>query len=429
MSQLNFPISAPRAGAICAAAGNVTDRDLEARCVAGPIDPASASVHKRVLVVDDDAGARLVLGELLCGAGFTVETAESGASALKKVHEHPPDIIFTDLHMPGMDGIELCSALQALDADLPVVILTAFEDVPSAVKGLRAGAVDYLMKPVEFEAVLLSVQRAFERRAAKVEREQLRARNDELCEQATSALRAYEDLLSIVCHDLRNPLSVICLQAQRLATVDMPRHPEVDQRGPDLRDMAASILRNATCMERLIADLLDTSRLQNGHLSLDCAAHSLAHLLDDVSELRPLALSKQIDLQVRRRTERLLSCDRGRLGQVLANLVGNAIKFSPKSSSIHVFAEDAEGGVQFAVRDDGPGIPRDAIPRIFDRFWQSKEGGLSGAGLGLYIAKGIVERHGGRLWVESQPGVGSTFYAFVPDAPMPVRQSIEASTA
>jgi signal transduction histidine kinase len=367
---------------------------------------------ERVLVVDDDPGARLALCELLGGAGFSVTTADGGASALRLASEQTPDVILTDLQMPDMSGIELCRALQARDAELPVIILTGFQDMSSAVDGLRAGAVDYLTKPLQLEAVLLSVQRALERRAANVERARLRARNEELYLQAVSALRANEDLLSVICHDLRTPLNVIGLQAEVVATRALSSCLQ-----PELGKAAASILRNAGCMDRLLADLLDTSRLQHGQLRLDYATHSSCDLLDDVFELRPLALSKQIDLHIERSTDRRVTCDRGRLRQVLANLVGNAIKFSPPHTCIRVITQVDDGNIQFAVRDEGPGIEPQALRRIFDRFWQSEPYGRSGAGLGLYIAKGIVERHGGRIWVESQVGAGSTFHFTIPCVP------------
>ncbi len=368
--------------------------------------------HTRVLIVDDDRGARLGLQRILCDEGLDARTAESGAAALEMVREDPPDVVLTDLHMPGMDGIELCRALKDLDADLPVVVVTAFGDTPSAVNGLRAGAADFLAKPVDVQAVCTSVQRAVERRAAKIERELLRERTHELYLQALSAVRAYEGVLSIVSHDLRNPLNVVSLQAQRLAKLSLP-----SEQHRDAQAISASILRATDRMDHLIADLLDASRVQSGHLRIDREVHPLSRLLGDVSDLRPLALQKQIDLQIQRPPEdRPIFCDRARIGQVFANLVANAIKFSPEKRPILVFAEDVEGGVRFAVRDEGAGIAPDIVPRIFDRFWRSNESGSSSVGLGLYIAKGIVDGHGGRIWVESQLGVGSTFYVLVPDA-------------
>lgn len=369
--------------------------------------------HTRIMVVDDDEGARLAMQKLLGGEGFVVDLAESGTSAARKVREAAPDVVLTDLQMPEMDGIALCRALHDWSPDLPVIVVTAFADLDSAVNALRAGAEDYLLKPVDFETMLLTIKRALERRAAKIEREQLRARAQELYQQTLSAVHAHEEILSIVSHDLRNPLGVILMAAKLLAGCEQER---------DVQAVAARITRGATRMQRLIADLLDESRIRSGHLRLEYETHSLSQLLADLSELRPLAQQKRIHLDIRPPDpDRLLCCDRTRVSQVLDNLVANAVKFSPQESTVSIFADDTREGVRFAIRDEGPGIAADALPKIFDRFWQSKAGGRTGVGLGLYIVKAIVKAHGGHVWVESQLGFGSTFYVVLPRSLAPVR--------
>lgn len=367
--------------------------------------------HTRVTVVDDDPAARGALRALLSDEGFTVETAQSGAIALRMIRESPPDVVLTDLKMPEMDGIALCRALHELSPRLPVIVVTAFVDIASVVDALRAGAEDYLVKPLEFDAMLISIQRAIGRRAAEVEREQLRLRTDELYHQAISAARAHEEVLSVVSHDLRNPLAVILLRARELADLATSA-----PQGQELQASTTSILRSAQSMERLIADLLDESRIKTGQLRIECESHSLVQLLGDISELRPLAQQKKISIDIRLpERERVVHCDRTRLNQVFGNLLANAIRFSPERSTIFVFAEERNGEVQFSVRDEGAGIAAELLPRIFDPFWQSKAHGRGGLGLGLYIVKGIVEAHGGQVGVRSQLGLGSTFSFSIPD--------------
>lgn len=234
-------------------------------------------------------------------------------------------------------------------------------------------------------------------------------KRDDAPGEALSTSAAYEDMLSIVCHDLRNPLAAIALHAARL------RRSVTGREEGELLDSVTAILRSTVCMERLISDLLDTSCIKSGRLSVDLAAHSLNDLLENVLELRPLALANGIDLLIQPRANRLIYCDPTRMGQVLFNLVGNAIKFGPRGTTVHLSADDTEDGLQLSISDEGPGIARELIPRIFERFWRGHGG--EGVGLGLHIAKRIVEQHGGRLWVESQLGVGSTFYVFLPVPP------------
>lgn len=374
--------------------------------------------HTRILVVDDEPAPRGVLAELLRLDGYLVELAATGTAAWKMVQESPPDLVLTELNMPELDGIGLCRRVHDVCPDLPVVVVTAMADMTSALAALRAGAEDYLMKPLDIETLLLTLERATQRRAVKVEREQLRARTEELHQQTLSAARAHQEVLSIVSHDLRNPLGVVIMAAHELGLVAASlEHAQVVQ------TIAASILRNSNTMQRLIADLLDESRIRTGHLALVCEAHSLSQLLADTLELRALARQKRMRIQiVAPAQEGLVTCDRLRMGQVLGNLIGNAIKFGRENSTVTVSSEQANGEVTFSVRDEGVGIPAEALPKIFDQFWQARAGIRSGVGLGLYIVKGIVEAHGGRIWVESELGVGSTFHVHIPSLRLEPRQ-------
>jgi signal transduction histidine kinase len=182
------------------------------------------------------------------------------------------------------------------------------------------------------------------------------------------------------------------------------------------------ILRGTARMERLIADLLDESRIRSGRLSLECESHSLSQLLEDVCELRPLAQNKRIviDIVASERAGRV-HCDRLRIGQALGNLVANAIKFSPEGSTVTVSAGASDGRVTFSVRDRGGGIAPEAVASVFDQFWQAKQGRRSGVGLGLYIVKGIAEAHGGEIRVISHLGIGSTFHLEIPERAAEVR--------
>lgn len=369
-------------------------------------------VHTRILIVDDDPHAYQALQLLLKAEGYLVHLAESAAQAFEMIDRVRPDVVLTDLQMPEMDGIALCRGLHAHRPRLPVIVITGFADTSTAVRALQAGAEDYLTKPVDFDELLVSIQRAIERHAASVERQQLRARTEQLYQQALAAVEAHEEIVSIVAHDLRNPLGVISLWAQQLVQAESSK-----ELGEGAKKGLSSILRNAQRMERLVADLLDESRLRTGRLPLEYGYHLLSQLLADVAELRPLAQQKRVRLEVvPPARDRILHCDRARVGQVLGNLLANAIKFSPVGGTVTVSVNDDGAGSRFAVHDDGPGIAPDALPKIFDRFWQSKKGDQAGVGLGLHIVKGIVESHGGQVSARSHLEGGSTFYVSLPEA-------------
>jgi signal transduction histidine kinase len=227
---------------------------------------------------------------------------------------------------------------------------------------------------------------------------------------AEAATRARDDLLAVVAHDLRNPLNTIHMGSS-LALEMLAQQPDaVGRRQFEI------IQRSAEHMNRLIQDLLDATRLQSGQLTLDRAPVTPRAIVDDALEiLHPLAAHADIDLIADVREDLPpMSADRMRLQQVLSNLIGNALKFTPARGRIIVEACEEHGAMCFVVADTGQGIAPDQLPHIFGRFWQARSTDRRGLGLGLSIAKGIVEAHGGSIHVESEPGRGSRFVFTVP---------------
>jgi len=224
------------------------------------------------------------------------------------------------------------------------------------------------------------------------------------------AIGARDDVLGIVAHDLRNPLSSIMMAA---SAMDRPGS-EPDRRDRTPRDI---IQRSAKRMNQLIEDLLDVAQLEVGQLKLEPTHLSAADLVREVVTMQtPLAEAENVELRFQVGDDvRAVWADHRRLLQVFENLIGNAIKFSKPGGRIVVRAAPKERNVVFSVSDTGPGIAPEAVAHIFDRFWQAatRERRL-GAGLGLQITKGIVEAHGGRIWVESELGRGTTFFFTIP---------------
>jgi len=229
-------------------------------------------------------------------------------------------------------------------------------------------------------------------------------------EHAEWANEQKEQLLSMVSHDLRDPLHSLKLSVsvvQRTLGSQFPGKTEMVLSGME---------RSLERMNRLIVDLLAMARLESGDVALNIETHRAADLLRDVWEiLQPLAQEKSIRLEMN--TEPLeVQCDRDRILQVLSNLVGNAVKFTPQGGQVHMSAQRWSDGVCFVVKDTGQGIPVEHLKFIFDRFWQARQTRRLGTGLGLAIAKGMVEAHGGRIWVESELSKGSTFRFTLPRA-------------
>jgi PAS domain S-box-containing protein len=243
------------------------------------------------------------------------------------------------------------------------------------------------------------------------ERVALAIENGILYRTALQATQLRDDMLGVVAHDLRNPLSVIIIQSAALRR-------EPDPKGRNQQSLDA-IHRSATRMRRLIQDLLDVSLIESGQLGGERTRVPVRNLLEEAFEAqRPLAAAASLD--VRLDVERDLPDvwgDPHRILQVLDNLVGNAIKFTPAGGRITISAaRGGPGEAVFRVADNGLGIAANALPHVFDRFWQARKGAHEGAGLGLPIAKGIVEAHGGRIWVESTLGSGTSFFFTIPTA-------------
>ena len=224
--------------------------------------------------------------------------------------------------------------------------------------------------------------------------------------EAEAAVRSRDDVLSVVSHDLRNPLSTIAMSASLLGDRDIPL--SADQQ----RKQVEIIGRSAQRMNRLIQDLLDVARIEGGRLAMNCRCEDvLALAREAVDAFRPIAEEKSLvlDCQVPEDAGAVLA-DRDRVLQLLSNFLNNAVKFSPRAGRITLrVTRTPARAVRFDVEDEGPGIAADHIPHVFGRFWQEKRTAHMGSGLGLAIARGIAEAHKGRVWVESTPGRGSVF--------------------
>ena len=230
--------------------------------------------------------------------------------------------------------------------------------------------------------------------------------NARLFKLAHDAVAARENLMAIVSHDLRTPVSTIMLATavlEKMIPPDPARHLSV-------------ILRSAKRLDRLIGSLRDATMIDAGTFTVRPKVHPLRPLIDEMLEnLRPLCESRQIVLSARLADDcPAIRCDRDRMHQVFGNLVGNACDFTPSDGCVEVTVEREGDDARFSVRDSGPGIAADHLPHLFERFWKGPQRGSRGTGLGLFIVKNIVAAQGGSIWVDSELGKGTTFYFTVP---------------
>ena len=310
--------------------------------------------------------------------------------------------------MPVVDeaGLrELCTGPEHVEMVRALGLSSAIV-VPIRAKGQTLGAISLARSGgAPYEARDLELAEEVARRAA------LAVENARLYDRARQAVRARDEVVAVVSHDLRNPLNAVLIASTILAEYgDVARLSERDRKQIEV------IRRSAEQMTALTQDLLEVSSLESGTVTMNprpCAPSVLVCAAEEM--FRPVAEEKGVTLTVGDAADvPPAQADYGRLLQVFGNLVANAIKFTPSGGRVEVGAERAVDYVRFWVRDTGPGIEREHLPRLFDRFWQARRGGKAGAGLGLAIAKSIIEAHGGQIWAESEPGQGSTFHFTLP---------------
>jgi signal transduction histidine kinase len=375
----------------------------------------------RILLVEDNPGDARLIRETLREAvslRFELCHVERLSDARDYCGRQIIDVVLLDLSLSDAHGMDTVSQCLSFAAELPIIVLTGLDDERIAVQAVQAGAQDYLVKgQVDSTLLVRSIRYAVERKRLDLERSQLLTREREARGAAEAAVAARDEVLRVVSHDLGNSLSAVKIHAVVLGRVLSQRDEEPEQ---ELSTRIEAIKDLVTQMHRLRQDLLDIASIDAGRLSVETDAHVVGALVESaVATLRDRAAEKSINLDVATNlNDEIVRADRDRILQVLGNLLGNAIKFTPEGGSVTVRCEGelAPSGpmVRFIVADTGVGIAAEHLPHVFDRFWKMKSGNPGGTGLGLAIARGIVEAHGGGISVESRAGEGTTISFTIP---------------
>jgi signal transduction histidine kinase len=278
--------------------------------------------------------------------------------------------------------------------------ITSVMIVPLEARGRTLGAITFVSSESgrRYGAADLAMAEELGRRAG------LAVDNARLYDEARRAIQARDEVLAVVSHDLKNPLESVLLSASLLLRA---RDPE------QVRRYAEAVRRSGTRMDRLVRELLDLSRMDAGQFRLELRPERLEGVIEEaLALLAPVASERGVALGTAGGPlADAVPCDRERILQVLSNLVGNAVAYAPRGGHVAVRVALSDAEAEVAVADDGPGIPPEDLPHLFDRFWKRS---ARGTGLGLAIVRGIVDAHGGRIRVESRVGVGTTFAFTLP---------------
>jgi two-component system sensor histidine kinase/response regulator len=365
-------------------------------------DPA---VPADILIVDDTPANLDVLAEILEAQGYGARPVPSGSLALQSARAQPPDLILLDINMPEMDGYEVCRHLKADTElkDIPVIFISALRDTTDKVQAFNAGAVDYITKPFQFEEVKARVRTHL--RLYRMQKE---------LEQQYTAIRKLEDLkdnlMHMIVHDMASPIQTIGL------AVDLVVSGEVGQgrENVEVLSRASDAARN---LSEMVNSLLDISRMEAGQVPLHRTNVDLRHLAEEAAgTMHLLADAGNIRLGVQG-PQVPFHADTDLIRRVFINLIGNALKFTPKGGEVMVTVSASDGLAKAEVCDTGIGIPEEYHERIFEKFGQVDAGPRASrhsSGLGLTFCRLAVVAHGGTIGVRSRLGAGSTFWFVLP---------------
>ena len=383
----------------------------------------------QILVVDDERGMRETLAANLEDQGYRVIRCPTGTEGLTRIAEDPPDVVIADLRLPDVGGLDLLENLKEVKPEAAFILITGHASLETAVEALNEGAFAYITKPFNMEEVYSIVRNALRQQRLLLENQRLvetlqtsnadlsseiaeRQRTEEKLNRTASELaRSNADLEQfayVASHDLQEPLRMVTSYCQLL------QRRYKGKLDADADEFIHYAVDGASRMQALISDLLAYSRVGTGGEGLidldyqsivDKAANNLKFALEEAN------VTITHDVLPR------LTAEPVQLLQLTQNLLGNAIKYrGDKLPRAHVGAQRRDGEWLISISDNGIGIDPQNIDRVFLIFQRlHTQSEYPGTGVGLAICKKIVERHGGRIWAESEPGNGSTFFFTLPD--------------
>ncbi len=369
----------------------------------------NATVHQPVpsIIVVDDTPANLhLLTGMLKERGYKVRPVSSGKFALQTAKHDPPDLILLDIIMPEMNGYEVCECLKADEqlSAIPVIFISALNETIDKVKAFKVGGVDYVTKPFQFEEVQARVATHLELRRQK-----------RLIQESNEQLRTLEklrdNLVHMVVHDMRTPLTALY---GFLQTLERLEGESLSDQG---REFVQTALASTEDLVEMVSSLLDVSKMEAGEMKLNLIQCELLTIAREaLAKVEPLKGDRQLMLSGTDEPVTVMA-DAEIIARVFQNLLGNALKFTPDGGRVSVGIEPSADAVRVLVQDTGPGIPPEYRERIFEKFGQVEHPANKqrySTGIGLTFCKLAVEAHGGQVGVDSEEGRGSTFWFTLP---------------
>ena len=395
-----------------------------------------------ILIVDDDEGIRKSLALIVKSKKYGVGMAGTGQEALEKARSEDINVALVDLKLPDMEGVNLIAPLKEMHPELAVIMITGFASVETAIQALNKGASAYITKPLNIDELCAKVEEALEKQRLLAENKRLlqelqreldehkkvEKERESLLAKLSEKNKELEQIIYATSHDLRSPLVNIQGFTRELEQSFKQAHEVLNSKdiAPAVREKLGStlnedipaelqyILASSAKMDSLLSGLLKLSRMGRANINIEKL---------DMNKLMPEVIStlefQAGETRATVEVEELPPCygDEAQINQVFSNLLGNALKFlDPKRRGvIRISGREEKEQVVYCVEDNGIGIAEKDKDAIFEIFHKLNPDDKRGEGLGLVIVKKILDRHGGKVWVESEPGKGSKFFVSLPD--------------
>lgn len=364
-----------------------------------------------VLIVDDTPLNLRLLSEMLVRQGYSVDIARNGAEAIQAVQINVPEVILLDIKMPEMDGYEVCRQLKAqeITQDIPVIFISALNDIEDIIQGFEAGGVDYVTKPFKFREVLARIENQLMLARQRRQIETMRQRE---IEHFTTLDNMKNRFIHMATHDLKNPLALM------MGHLGLLRERPAVENDEEAQTHIEGISIGISKMRNLVTDMLDLAQIKSG-IELHFTHVPMSEFLQQcVKSFALQAIEKDITLTfcppLQDFTVRI---DAEHMDRAITNLISNAIKYTPNGGHVQVSAGQHTGSNYIEVKDTGYGIPEADLPHLFDEFYRVRDKRhiqSEGTGLGLAIVKSVAEQHQGQVEIETCVGQGTTFRIVFP---------------
>jgi two-component system sensor histidine kinase/response regulator len=357
----------------------------------------------KILIIDDEEVVLDSCTQILKGSGYQIATAPDGTKGLSLLQEFLPDLVYVDLKMPGLSGFEVLEKIHQFDATIVTVVITGYATVSSAVDAMKKGAYDFLPKPFTPDEYRLITRRGIERRKLVLEAISLRREKELLREQ----------FASIVSHELKAPLSAV---QQNLFALDFELSNLLNESQKEklehIKTRINELLKLINSWLRVIS--VDIGKLKESFSQIDITIpiRNALESIGTLAERKDIEVVTSFDPQLPQ-----ITGDAGSLSEVFVNIIGNAIKYSPDGSKVHVKTGQQGNAILVSVKDSGVGISPEDLPHIFEGFYRGQSGQVTaGHGIGLAVSRQIVDAHGGNITVDSELGKGTTFVVGLPSS-------------